>query len=553
MRSQVRGYEVISDKYHTDNRKCKEEKQERTESEQKYIEEIKELTRQLKEKELQLKVAIHALKVNEKQLKDQEQDQTEKETQYTQRIESLNQLLKDTEETTQHQVESLKAEIQKLQQGKLDAEYSTAEVREQLQETKEELKEVKQDRLQAWDDIKELREQISTDEDTRGELIEKITGLYEQLQNCHIQLDYLKSLQPVITDPKVSVTANTSHQKLLTGSTNPKTEYSPGTDVKRPARFSRHWNSEPDLSETYISKNIGFEEDEYREGGIGLTDQGSLGDSETNLLENSEGDRPEIGNLFEELMMDQMKFLQKIQQPKEFEGKAHQSGKEFLRQFEAFCGAAGQEPDDERNPPAKSKRFANAFAALLQGAALVWFESLPTDVRQDYVLLKKAFIKRFVDPFIKGHCLTQETLLRSRKLKENETVETLYQALAELCQQMGKDEDELMNILIQALPAQPYRTTIMAANPQNLTDALQIAKGVEAMNLQPDAGRCRKQTDMYTMMSELSITDDIEQYKEEMRQQMEAQEAKMAALESKLNSKSQRDKGEVTDQERKMT
>ncbi len=41
---------------------------------------------------------------------------------------------------------------------------------------------------------------------------------------------------------------------------------------------------------------------------------------------------------------------------------------------------------------------------------------------------------------------------------------------------------------------------------------------------------------MYTMISEISITDDIEQHKEEMRQQMEAQQAKMAALETKLKS-----------------
>ena len=95
-------------------------------------------------------------------------------------------------------------------------------------------------------------------------------------------------------------------------------------------------------------------------------------------------------------------------------------------------------------------------------------------------------------------------------------MEMLYQALAEMFQQRGKDEDEWMNVLIQALPSQPYWTTIMAANPQSLSDTLQIAKGVEAMNLQPDSGHRRKQTDMYTMMSKMSITDDIEQHKEEM-------------------------------------
>ncbi len=57
---------------------------------------------------------------------------------------------------------------------------------------------------------------------------------------------------------------------------------------------------------------------------------------------------------------------------------------------------------------------------------------------------------------------------------------------------MGKDEDELMNVLIQALPSQPYRTMIMAANPKNPTDTLQIAKGVEAMNWQPEGNRRQK-------------------------------------------------------------
>ena len=73
-----------------------------------------------------------------------------------------------------------------------------------------------------------------------------------------------------------------------------------------------------------------------------------------------------------------------------------------------------------------------------------------------------------------------------------------------------------MNILIQALPSQPYRTTIMTANPKNLIHTLQIAKGVEAMNWQQDGNRRRKQRDMYTMMSEMSLTDDMKEHSEEM-------------------------------------
>ena len=67
----------------------------------------------------------------------------------------------------------------------------------------------------------------------------------------------------------------------------------------------------------YIPKIIELgppEVDDYHEGGFGLIDQGSLGGSEIDLP----GDILEIGDIFEEFMMDQMKFLQKIQQPKEF-------------------------------------------------------------------------------------------------------------------------------------------------------------------------------------------------------------------------------------------
>ena len=135
---------------------------------------------------------------------------------------------------------------------------------------------------------------------------------------------------------------------------------------------------------------------------------------------------------------------------------------------------------------------------------------------------------------MRGHRLTEETLLRNRRLKDNETIEMLSQALAEMCQQMGKNEDELMNIFIQALPAQPYQTTIMAANPKTLTETLQIAKGVEAMNLQPERRRRGGHSDMYTMISEMSLTDDIVNHKEETRAQLEAQATRMAAMESRL-------------------
>ncbi len=167
-------------------------------------------------------------------------------------------------------------------------------------------------------------------------------------------MDHLKSAQVVVTDPKVSLVADDTSWKLLTGRSDPITEYSPGTELKWPARHSRHWRSEPNLSETYIpgptDPNLP-EKDGYCEDHFGTTIPDRPRGSDSDLSDDRADSFEDIFGPFGN--MDQMKFLQKIQHPKEFEGKAHQSRKEFLRQFEKFCGAAGQDPRDETNPPAK--------------------------------------------------------------------------------------------------------------------------------------------------------------------------------------------------------
>ena len=101
--------------------------------------------------------------------------------------------MKETEEITQQQIDGLNAEIVKTQQDKITAEYAVVEIRADLEEVKGKLSEAQTECQQAWDEIEEFKEQPSRAETTRGELIDKITSLYNQLEDCYFQIDYLRS------------------------------------------------------------------------------------------------------------------------------------------------------------------------------------------------------------------------------------------------------------------------------------------------------------------------------------------------------------------------
>ncbi len=193
LRAQVRGYELIASKYHSDTRKYRKKKGVWIETERRCTEEIHRLKAQVNEKEQQLRVAVHAIKTNDKQIGDLTEEQDHRDTQHQQDIQSLNKLLKETEEITQQQIDGLNAEIVKTQQDKITAEYAVVEIRADLEEVKGKLSEAQTECQQAWDEIEEFKEQPSRAETTRGELIDKITSLYNQLEDRYFQIDYLRS------------------------------------------------------------------------------------------------------------------------------------------------------------------------------------------------------------------------------------------------------------------------------------------------------------------------------------------------------------------------
>ena len=63
------------------------------------------LNTQAKDKDQQIRVAVHAIKVDEKQIKDLTEEPALQDSQHNQAIESINILLKETEESTQQQVD----------------------------------------------------------------------------------------------------------------------------------------------------------------------------------------------------------------------------------------------------------------------------------------------------------------------------------------------------------------------------------------------------------------------------------------------------------------
>ncbi len=189
--------------------------------------------------------------------------------------------------------------------------------------------------------------------------------------------------------------------------------------------------------------------------------------------EEPEGRNPE-GN-----KMPNFDLMTKLSKPTPFSGRDYESGREWLRRFDAYCISGGFDP--QAVPPGSDQDsvFRAGMVGLLQGAAGVWLDSLPQDQRETYTALRKAFKDRWVLPYLTGTRLAEETRLAGRVQGATETCESLYQDLAQMCHKMGKGEQDLMIHFVRNLRPE-IQDRVVTGCPKDMQTALQMAQSAEA-------------------------------------------------------------------------
>ncbi len=177
--------------------------------------------------------------------------------------------------------------------------------------------------------------------------------------------------------------------------------------------------------------------------------------------------------------MPNFDLMTKLSKPSPFSGRDYESGREWLRKFDAYCISGGFDP--QAIPPGTDQDsvFRAGMIGLLQGAAGVWLDSLPQEKRDTYTALREAFKARWVLPYLTGTRLAEETRLAGRVQGPNETCESLYQDLAQLCHKMGKGEQDLMIHFVRNLRPE-IQDRVVTGCPKDMQTALQMAQQAEA-------------------------------------------------------------------------
>ncbi len=280
------------------------------------------------------------------------------------------------------------------------------------------------------------------------------------------------------TKPIKKSTAEKPFEDFEKSSTVPKSRLEPFQDLHIPGRVG-HWDvfgkSKSSVSEVTgaevveITKSRQFREGDEEVGRLFRIPRFSP----VPVLEGQEENSQDEDN------MPNFDLMTKLSKPVPFSGRDFESGREWLRRFDAYCISGGFDPHTVPPGSDQDGKFRAGMIGLLQGAAGVWLDSLPEAQRETYTALRKAFEERWVLPYLTGTRLAEETRLAGRVQQANESCESLYQDLAQMCHKMGKGEQDLMIHFVRNLKPE-IQDRVVTGCPKDMMTALQMAQAAEA-------------------------------------------------------------------------
>lgn len=163
----------------------------------------------------------------------------------------------------------------------------------------------------------------------------------------------------------------------------------------------------------------------------------------------------------------------KLNNCRKFSGLSTDNASRFLSDFESYAEIFDlvDSVRDRRVP---------AFHLLLQGPALVWFNSLSTHQKCSWETVYKLFVKKYINLDLSSSTLLLGTEHFNRMLlSAGEPLEDFQARLAEKGSSIGKSEMEILNKFISCLPEQ-LAFFVRAGNPKDCATAVEAAKLGEA-------------------------------------------------------------------------
>ena len=126
------------------------------------------------------------------------------------------------------------------------------------------------------------------------------------------------------------------------------------------------------------------------------------------------------------------------------------------------------------------------FPLYLGEMAVIWYDSLDTNVQFDYSALCTSFISKFEMSTVQKY--TELTQLSSRQQQIGESVEAYYKDILTRCRHLGRTADQQFEAVLTGLQPDLQRE-VLKSMPKTVDDIFQVASLVESAN-QIAAARC---------------------------------------------------------------
>ena len=202
--------------------------------------------------------------------------------------------------------------------------------------------------------------------------------------------------------------------------------------------------------------------------------------------------------------------------PTTYGGRTNENCTEWLRKFETYT---------ELHKIVDNREKILIFSALLNSGAHCWFINLPKEKKEDWEVLRKAFI----DAYQESNKWICQNKIEQRKLKPTESCDRYIEHMTELSLLAEMTEVELSKALIRGLP-DDLKHQVIIHNPKTIQDTIERILLAESTYQWVNKEQCNTLEDR---LNNHRINDNIEKLTEKLHEMQTSLEECKKELSSK--------------------
>ena len=213
------------------------------------------------------------------------------------------------------------------------------------------------------------------------------------------------------------------------------------------------------------------------------------------------------------------KIMQKnksIRPPKCFTGSGDKNVSDFFNQFDRYVKFNVLNADERLL----------AFPSCLDGLALQYYESLATEIKDDFGKVRDSFMNRYEPEKMR---IFKTESLYNRKMQKGETLQDYTLAITTEANRLKLTENETKQVFIQGLPSSLKEYTLLQ-NPTTMHEAQEAAESKHF------AQKTTQDTDQRTDSLQSNVNSLLPQIRRLIKEERQQRREEMEVLKAEINT-----------------